>query len=127
MTTEPTRHANPDAAPRHAPDVDHDTLTEVRDGLRASTTTTVYVVELGHPWAGDIAGALMTEHGDIMFNHVSSSPEHLRADLTERFGRAMKLTSRFGTYTVVYVGLDDEIPAKIAPYVHPAGEDNPDE
>lgn len=123
MSTEPTRHANLDAAPRHASDVDHDTLTEVRDGLHAIAATTLYAVELGHPWAGDVAGALLTPWGETLFSHVSSNAAHLRADLTERFGRATKLTSRFGTYTVVYVSLNDEIPAEIAAHLRTAGED----
>ncbi len=122
MTTEPTRNANPEHAPRQAPDVDHATLTEVRDGLRAVAATTLYVVELGRPWGIDIAGSLMTPWGETLFHHVSSNADWLRRDLTENFGRATKLTSRFGTYTVVYVGLDGEIPAEIAQYLRPATE-----
>jgi hypothetical protein len=114
MTTNPTRDA---------PNVDHDTLTEVRDGLQAIATTTLYVIELGHPWAGDIAGALITADGERLFTHVSSSPAWLRRDLTESFGRDTKLTERFGTYDVVYVSLTDEIPTEITAHVHPAGEE----
>lgn len=120
--TEPTRHADPEHAEREAPAVDHDTLTQVRDGLRSQIETTLYVVELGKPWALDIAGVLMTPWGETLFHHVSSNADHLRADLTERFGRDTKLASRFGAYTVVYVSLDDEIPAEIAAHVRPAGE-----
>jgi hypothetical protein len=119
---DPTRNADPEHAERQAPAVDHDTLTDVRDGLKAKVSTTLYVVELGKPWALDIAGVLMTTWGETLYSHVSSNAAHLRADLTERFGRATKLASRFGTYTVVYVGLDDEIPAEIAAHVRPAGE-----
>lgn len=122
MTTEPTRTANPEHTNRQAPPVDHDTLTEVRDGLREKIETPLYVVELGRPWGLDISGTLMTPWGEHLFSHVSSNAAWLRADLTENFGRATKLTSRFGAYTVVYVGLDDEIPAEIAQYVRPAGE-----
>jgi hypothetical protein len=120
--TEPTRHADPEHAERQAPDVDHDTLTEVRDALKAKVSTTLYVVELGKPWALDIAGVLMTPWGESLFHHVSSNADWLRRDLTENFGRATKLAARFGAYTVVYVGLDDEIPAEIAAHVVPAGE-----
>lgn len=127
MTTEPTRNADPEHAPREAPDVDHDTLTEVRDGLHAIAATTLYVVELGKPWALDIAGALMTPWGETLFSHVSSNADWLRRDLTENFGRDTKLAARFGTYTVVYVSLDDEIPAELAAHVHPAGEHSPEE
>lgn len=122
MTTEPTRHADPERAERQAPAVDHDTLTEVRDGLNAKISTTLYVVELGKPWGGDITGVLMTPWGEQLFWHVSSNADWLRRDLTENFGRPTKLASRFGAYTVVYVGLDDEIPAEIAGHVVPAGE-----
>lgn len=122
MTTEPTRHADPERAAREAPAVDHDTLTEVRDGLRSKISTTVYVVELGHPWAGDIAGVLMTPWGERLFHHVSSDADWLRRDLTENFGRDTKLAARFGAYDVVYVGLTDEIPEEITDYVVPAGE-----
>lgn len=125
--TETNRTANPDTQQRQAPAVDHDTLTEVRDGLRSKISTTLYVVELGRPWSLDIAGALMTPWGETLYSHVSSSSAHLRADLTERFGRATKLASRFGAYTVVYVALDDEIPAELAAYVKPAGEPEPEE
>jgi hypothetical protein len=120
--TDPTRNADPERAERQAPAVDHDTLTEVRDGLKAKVSTTLYVVELGKPWALDIAGVLMTPWGETLFSHVSSNADWLRRDLTENFGRATKLASRFGTYTVVYVSLDDEIPAEIAAHVLPAGE-----
>ena len=122
MTTEPNRTANPDHTNRQEGAVDHDTLTEVRDGLRAKISTTLYVIELGHPWAGDIAGVLMTPWGESLFHHVSSNAAHLRADLTERFGRPTKLASRFGAYTVVDVGLTDDVPEEIAAYVVPAGD-----
>lgn len=125
--TEPTRHANPQHTERHAPPVDHDTLTQLRDGLRNGISTTLYVVELGKPWGLDVAGALMTPWGETLFSHVSSSADWLRRDLTENFGRATKLASRFGAYDVVYVGLDDEIPAEIAAHIKPTGEDSTDE
>lgn len=126
--TETNRTANPDTQPREAPAVDHETLTEIHDGLRSKISTTLYVVELGRPWAAvDIAGILMTPWGETLYSHVSSNAAHLRADLTERFGRATKLASRFGTYTVVHVGLEDDIPAEIANHVRPVGEDMPGE
>lgn len=122
MTTEPNRTANPDAQPREAPAVDHETLTEVRDGLRSKISTTLYVVELGKPWAGDIAGVLMTPWGEVLSSHVSSNSDWLRQDLTENFGSPAKLAARFGAYDVVHVPLGAEIPAEIAAYVLAAGE-----
>lgn len=120
--TETNRTTNPDGMPREAPAVDHDTLTQVRDGLRSKISTTLYVVELGKPWSLDVAGALITPWGETLFTHMSSNADWLRRDLTENFGRATKLAARFGAYDVVYVGLDDEIPAEIAAHVMPAGE-----
>lgn len=127
MTTEPTRHADPDREPRQAPGVDHDTLNQVRDRLESIAATTLYVVELQRWGRGDITGSLMTPWGETLYTHVSSSPEWLRRDLTESFGRATQLASRFGTYTVVHVGLDDEIPEAMAAYVRPAGEVDTDD
>lgn len=114
-----TRHANPDHQPRQAPDVDAATLAELRDGLHELTPRTLYVVEMGHPWAGDIAGCLMTWQGERLYTHVSSNAAHLRADLTERFGRGFKLEQRFGQFTVEYVALTDPIPDVLAEYVKP--------
>lgn len=119
--TEPNRTASPERMPREAR-VDHETLTQVRDGLRNGISTTVYVVELGKPWGLDVAGVLMTPWGEALFSHVSSNSDWLRRDLTENFGRATKLASRFGAYDVVHVPLGAEIPAEIAAYVLPAGE-----
>lgn len=123
--TKTNRTANPDTLPRESP-VDHATLTEVRDGLRNGISTTVYVVELGKPWGIDIAGVLMTPWGETLFSHVSSNSDWLRRDLTENFGRATKLASRFGAYDVVHVPLGADIPAEIAAYVLPAGEPEPE-
>lgn len=125
--TETNRTANPDTQPRESPTVDHATLTEVRDGLRNGISTTLYVVELGKPWGLDVAGVLMTPWGEQLFWHVSSNSDWLRRDLTENFGRATKLASRFGAYDVVHVPLGAEIPAEIAAYVLPAGEPEPEE
>ena len=116
MDTTPTRDASPDRQPRQA-GVDADTLTEVRDGLQALTPVTLYVIELGHPWAGDVAGCLMTWQGERLFTHVSSTADHLRRDLTERFDRGFKLTQRFGAYTVVYVALTDPIPEELRGHI----------
>lgn len=120
--TEPNRTVSTDRMPREASPVDHATLTEVRDGLRNGISTTVYVVELGKPWGLDVAGVLMTPWGETLFSHVSSNSDWLRRDLTENFGRATKLASRFGAYDVVHVPLGTEIPAEIAAYVVPAAE-----
>lgn len=124
--TETNRTRKRDPWPREVT-VDHATLTEVRDGLRNAISTTVYVVELGKPWGLDVAGVLMTPWGETLFSHVSSNSDWLRRDLTENFGRATKLASRFGAYDVVHVPLGAEIPTEIAAYVLPAGEPAPEE
>jgi hypothetical protein len=80
---------------------------------------TLYAVEMGHPWAGDIAGALITANGERLATHVSSTPSFLLADLTQNFGRGAELTKRFGQFTVVYVALDDPIPDEISDHVMP--------
>lgn len=98
---------------------DAGTLAQVHDALHELTPRTLYVVETGHPWAGDIAGVLMTWQGERLYTHVSSSAAHLRADLTERFGRDFKLKSRFGDFTVEYVALTDPIPDVLTEYVKP--------
>jgi hypothetical protein len=80
---------------------------------------TLYAVEMGHPWAGDIAGALITADGERLATHVSSTPAFLLADLTQNFGRGAELAARFGQFTVVYVALDDPIPDEISEHVMP--------
>lgn len=80
---------------------------------------TLYAVEMGHPWAGDIAGALITAQGERLATHVSSTPSFLLADLTQNYGRGAELAARFGNFTVVYVSLNDPIPDEIADHVMP--------
>jgi hypothetical protein len=80
---------------------------------------TLYAVEMGHPWAGDIAGTLITADGERLATHVSSTPAVLLADLTQNFGRGAELAARFGQFTVVYVALDDPIPDEISDHVMP--------
>lgn len=69
----------------------------------------------------------MTWQGERLFTHVSSTADHLRRDLTERFDRGFKLTQRFGAYTVVYVALTDPIPEELAEYVKPFTPDQASE
>lgn len=88
---------------------------------------TLYVVEIGHPWAGDIAGVLLTADGERLGTHVSSTPSFLLADLTRNFGRGAELAARFGQFTTTYVALDDPIPDEISAYVQPFTPDETSE
>lgn len=46
-------------------------------------------------WAPDIAGRLVDDAGEVLYQHVSSHKGWLERDLTSNFGRDTELSERF--------------------------------
>lgn len=76
--------------------------------------TVLYIVEQSRWSSTDVFGCLVHPEVGVLHSHVSSSPTWLRADLTQNFGRADELASRFGPWEATYVSLDDGLPDSIA-------------
>lgn len=68
-----------------------------------SKPTTLHVWVSAVYESGDVAGTLVTEEGEPLYGHMSSSKGWLMLDLTENFGRKFELIERFGEdFDVVY-------------------------
>ncbi|WP_018502923.1 hypothetical protein [Parafrankia discariae] len=81
----------------------------------------VYVAPFGAWPHGDIIGGLITEDGTVLWGHVSSSAEWLRADLTTSFeNRRDTLDQRYPDgYEVVTVDHWRQLPAHLVTALDP--------
>jgi len=85
------------------------------DADLSDTLPTVYVVIQGEWSTGDVAGALLTEGGEALWGHMSSSVGWLQRDLTNGFSdRRDELDRRYpGGYRVVVSEGWDKVPGPV--------------
>lgn len=88
-----------------------------------TTRPKVYVAPFGRWGSEDIAGGLVTETGEVLWEHISSNTDWLRHDLTETARRRADLEARYPDgYEVVEVEHWRKLPDHLVKILDGEGE-----